>query len=517
MGDLALARDAYQSILNEAPAHFDAMHLLGVVCAQSGEHSLALKLFSKAIEINGRDPVAHNNLGNAQAALKYWANAVLSYDKAIKLDSRYALAYFNRGIAQEELSYLDNSLASYQNAIKIDPNHVQAYLNCGVVLQKLGRIQEAMGQYGVAITLDPQFADAYYNRGTDLMELTLLEEAIRDFDQALSIRPEFADAYWNKSLTLLCMGDWAAAWDIYDWRWCRSDLDRDAFRPPLDPQRFQNAAGLPAPQNVFIWAEQGVGDEVFHASMLDEAVNRFGSVTAQADCRLIPLLRRSVPRVNFVDKADPVDQAYFDLHLAHGDLGYFFRNNATDFQAVRKRYLHPENSRVNELRTFLKTDSRPLIGVTWRSKNNRLGSGKSIAVNRLLPIFTNHALQFVDLQYGNTAEELEMLKRQYGVEIAHCPSVDNFSDLDGHAALIEACDMVVTVSNTTAHIAGALGKATFVMLSKGEGRLWYWANRQGKRSMWYPAIEVFEQANHGEWDDVVSNIGLSIMEKYLAQ
>ena len=77
--------------------------------------------------------------------------------------------------------------------------------------------------------------------------------------------------------------------------------------------------------------------------------------------------------------------------------------------------------------------------------------------------------------------------------------------------------MVVTVSNTTAHIAGALGKATFVMLSKGEGRLWYWANRQGRRSMWYPAIEVFEQANHGEWDDVVSNIGLSIMEKYIAK
>ena len=77
--------------------------------------------------------------------------------------------------------------------------------------------------------------------------------------------------------------------------------------------------------------------------------------------------------------------------------------------------------------------------------------------------------------------------------------------------------MVLTVSNTTAHIAGALGKPTFLMLSKGEGRLWFWANRRGRRSMWYPTIDIFEQASPGEWDDVVADINLSITERYLAQ
>ena len=77
--------------------------------------------------------------------------------------------------------------------------------------------------------------------------------------------------------------------------------------------------------------------------------------------------------------------------------------------------------------------------------------------------------------------------------------------------------MVLTVSNTTAHIAGALGKPTFVMLSKGEGRLWYWANRQGRRSMWYPATDIFEQAEHGVWDGVIADIHLNISVKCLAQ
>ena len=313
------------------------------------------------------------------------------------------------------------------------------------------------------------------------------------------------------------MGDWASAWDIYDWRWKRSDLDPRAARPPLESLRFQHSASHQALQKVFLWTEQGVGDEVFHASMLEEAVHRFGSVTVQTDGRLIPLFQRSISGVRFVDKASPVDLSAYDLHLAHGDLGYFFRRSAADFQAVRRCYLKADQDRADTLRARLRIDARQLVGLTWRSKNTKIGSGKSTSLNQLLPILSNPAFRFVNLQYGDATDELKSLRQQYGVEIACCPSVDNFADLDGHAALIDACDLVLTVSNTTAHIAGALGKPTFVMLSKGEGRLWYWANREGRRSMWYPTIDVFEQTQHGAWGDVIADIHLNIAERYLAK
>jgi len=256
---------------------------------------------------------------------------------------------------------------------------------------------------------------------------------------------------------------------------------------------------------------------VFHASMFEEAVKCFGEVTVQVDERLIPLLQRSISGAKFVDKSSPVDQSSFDLQLAHGDLGYFFRKSPPDFHAVRRCYLFADQQRVNALRAQLKIDLRPLVGITWRSKNSRLGSGKSIQLNRLLPILSNPAFRFVNLQYGDASDELDTLNQRHGVQVASCHWIDNFSDLDNHAALVDACDVVLTVSNTTAHIAGALGKPTFLMLSKGEGRLWYWANRLRRRSMWYPTIDVFEQTNPGEWDDVVSNIHLNMMEKYLAQ
>jgi tetratricopeptide (TPR) repeat protein len=516
-GDWELARDVYQSVLNEDPAHFDAMHLLGVVYAQSAEYGLAIELFSKATEINKRDPVAYNNLGNAQTALRDWSGAVQSYDRAIKLDPRYALAYFNRGIAQEELGHIDLALASYVKATQINPNHSQAHCNYGLVLEQTGRIGEALRSFDRAIEIDPCNVEALSNRGNIFRVMGRYGESIADFDHALSVSPGFADAYWNKSLTLLFMRDWASAWDIYDWRWRRSDLDPNAFRPPLAPKRFHHATEYKTVPKVFLWSEQGVGDEVFHASMLDEAISRFGSVTVQVDGRLIPLLQRSIPRAQFVAKGSPIDPNSFDLHVAHGDLGYFFRRDATDFQAVRTKYLCADQARVNSLRSQLQADARPLVGITWRSKNTRLGRGKSINLEQLLPILSNPLFRFVNLQYGDTHDELAALHQRHGIQIVSCLSVDNFSDLDGHAALVDACDMVLTVSNTTAHIAGALGKPTFVMLSKGEGRLWYWANRHGRRSMWYPSIDVFEQAEHGVWDNVPSDILLTISEKHLAQ
>jgi tetratricopeptide (TPR) repeat protein len=505
----------YESVLAEEPAHFDALHLLGVACAQTEELLLAVDLLSKAVALNKSHAVARNNLGNALADLKDWPGAIESYNHAVKLDPRYALAYFNRGIAQEELGSVEGALASYQKATQINPANSQAQSNCGLMFQTLRRLDEALLSFDRAIKADPQNAEAYSNRGNVLRDLMRHAESIADFDRALEIDPQFADAYWNKSITHLFMGQWATAWDLYPWRWRRSDLGPEDPRPPLYHDRFERAAEKPETLRVCIWAEQGVGDEVFHASMFAEAVAHFGSVTIQVDPRLITLLNRSTPGAVFVDKAFPVDFDNFDLHLAHGDLGYFFRREIGDFQRVQLRYLQPDDDRTKALRAELQTEGKLLCGITWRSKNKRLGGDKSISLDKLLPILKNPSFRFVNLQYGNTVDELTAFKAEHGVDIINCASVDNFSDLDGHAALIQACDLVVTVSNSTAHIAGALGKPSYVMLSQGDGRLWYWANRYGKQSMWYPAIQIYEQARYGDWGEVISDISTTIKKEYI--
>jgi hypothetical protein len=131
----------------------------------------------------------------------------------------------------------------------------------------------------------------------------------------------------------------------------------------------------------------------------------------------------------------------------------------------------------------------------------------------LLIIFAIKEIQFVSLQYGDVRKQLAEFNSRNNLNIKECLSVDNFYDIDGHAALIEACDFVITISNTSAHISGAIGKETYLMLSSGKGALWYWSNQLGQKSLWYPSIYIYEQSLPGQWVDVVKRIKLDIEKK----
>ena len=103
--------------------------------------------------------------------------------------------------------------------------------------------------------------------------------------------------------------------------------------------------------------------------------------------------------------------------------------------------------------------------------------------------------------------------KKLGLNIKECLEVDNFNDLDGHAALIHACDFVVTVSNTSAHISGAIGKETYLMCPNGKGLLWYWSNQLNGKSLWYPSVQIYEQSQIGNWFDVVQRVKFDIENK----
>ena len=112
-------------------------------------------------------------------------------------------------------------------------------------------------------------------------------------------------------------------------------------------------------------------------------------------------------------------------------------------------------------------------------------------------------VRFVDLQYGETAEERDAIKRETGIEIVRLKDIDNTNDIDGLAALVSACDVVVTVSNTTAHLAGALGVPTWVFVPYGFAHLWYWFAGK-EQSPWYPRVTVKCQGEKQSWEELIS-------------
>jgi hypothetical protein len=147
-----------------------------------------------------------------------------------------------------------------------------------------------------------------------------------------------------------------------------------------------------------------------------------------------------------------------------------------------------------------------VIGVSWLSRNEDIGAGKSMALSDLEPLFDAPSVRWVDLQYGDTRAERAALAARKPPGLVHRDDIDLFQDLDGLAALICSCDLVVTVSNTTAHLAGALGVPTLVLVSHGARKLWYWGEGTD-RTPWYPSIGILRQDAAGSWATAVSEVG----------
>ena len=92
-----------------------------------------------------------------------------------------------------------------------------------------------------------------------------------------------------------------------------------------------------------------------------------------------------------------------------------------------------------------------------------------------------------------------------------CSSVDNREDLDGLAALIELCDLVVSTSNVTIHMAGALGKETWVLLPY-VANFWWLLDRTD--SVWYPSLRLYRQKSLNDWESVFPLIRKDLQDKF---
>ena len=436
------------------------------------------------------------------------ANKIIS--NAISLYPTNETLYLNQGLIYGQNKNWQMALSSYNKAIELKPDYAEAYSNRGNVLNELKRFEEALLSFDKAIELKSDYAEAYYNSGIVFHELNRFDEELASYDKAISYKNDYAEAYYNKSLLLLAIRDFENGWLLYDWRWENKSLGfpkLSTTKPKLvnlEPNYVKK---------ILIWAEQGIGDQVLYSSMLDKLLSIAPSSQIMIDKRLLPLLQRSFKKGKFLDSTTVIKNIEFDEHSPIGDLGKFFRTSSTDFDFSRKNYLLADSLRAKEIRADLIKNKKFLCGITWNSETEKIGAEKSIELEDLLPLINIDHIAFVSLQYGDVKEQIINFNKKNNLFLQECLTVDNFYDLDGHAALIEACDFVITISNTTAHMAGAIGKETYLMCPYGKGLLWYWSNQKNGSSLWYPSIKIYKQNAPSQWLDVIQRIKLVIEKR----
>lgn len=533
-GRLAEALALYARVLKADARHFDSLHLLGLARVQLGAaeegvalirqalavrpgvpeacynlgHALltlnrpaeALDCFLLALQRSPRDAQCHFEAGNALKDLRRGGEAIAHYDEAIRLEPRYAEAFNNRGIALKDDGRHEEAVASYDRALALRPRYAEAHSNRGNALKEMGRFEEALACHDTAIALKPDYAEAHFNRGNVLGELKRFDEALASYDRAVALRPHYAEARHNKSLLLLGRGRWREGFALYPARWQTPGFGGETYRGPSPRWDGGNAEG-----DLLLWAEQGIGDEIFHAGLLPLVPAKGVRVTLAVDRRLHAIFRRSFPQFDVID-SDALKAPMSLHHVAQaplGDLGGILGIDADGLGRRAPSFLRADTDRraaIAQAPGF--PQARPVVGLSWKSANKKFGAEKSLGLPDLAPILTLPGLSFVNLQYGEVADDITEARQALGVDVHEVAGLDLYNDIDGLMALVDACDVVVTTSNVTAHVAGSIGKKAVVLVPLGKGLLWYWQG--GANNLWYPSLTRIAQQRRGDWGSAIA-------------
>jgi len=468
----------------------------------------AIESYSTAINLNDHAYLAFNNRGMLFHQLKNFDRAMEDFNKAINLQPNFAEGFYNRGRLKNDLSHIENAIDDYTHAIKLKPDYAEAFNNRGMLFHRLKNFDRAMKDYNLAIQHKSIYVDPYSNKATLYKDLGLIKESIHEYHTALNLDKNHIDANYNLGLAYLANKEFTKGWPYYEKRLLTNKYKVNYLN--FDDKKYLKNLDI-VNKKILVSHEQGVGDVIFFARMLKELQRNGNQIICLIDKRLKDLFNRSFSSIMFLDKEDGIDSINYDYFIPLASLGFILN------YSYKKEipYLLSDKTKTHEIKQDLQgKEFKYLCGISWRSANFEIGGDKSMRLIDLLPIFKSLTnVRFINLQYGETQEEIDSIKKVNDVDIKSVKEIDNFNDIDGLTSLVDMCDFVITTSNVTAHISGALGKITHLILPYASGKIWYWHEGQGK-SLWYPSIEMYSQTDFNNWESPILRITEELKKRY---
>ena len=507
-GRLGEAINAYYKVLEIAPKNADAYNNLGNILGLSGQLEEAVDTYRKALEINPDDIRTYNNLSLVFQKQGKLAEAIDTYYKILEIDPTDVGVCRSLGMLLTEQGKLEEAIEAYYKVLEIDSTDAGIYNNLGILLKEQGKFKEAIDAYCKALEIFPGYADAYNNLGNVLQLQGNFEDAAVVYKKALEINSQFSEAHKNLGMLLLLTGELEHGWEKYEWRWKCHDFPSENRN---FPQPLWDGTGL-SDKSVLVWTEQGVGDEIMFANMLDTLSWMADEIITECEERLVPLFQRSFPKIQFVSREQKPNPILLDKDIDYqvpiGSLAQWLRKNESQFPK-KGSYLSASSEKVSQLRDKYKrlTDDRFLVGISWKSINHGIEKEKSTILENWTPILSQPDCFFVNLQYGDIKQEIGEYYSSTGILIYTDQEINPLTNLDDFAAQISALDLVISISNTTVHISGALGKKVWTLLPYVPD--WRWMLKR-EDTPWYPTMKLFRQSQMNDWRDVFQRVSLAL-------
>jgi len=420
--------------------------------------------------------------------------AVACYRLAVGLMPDWAELANNLGVALEAQGRLEQAASEYSRALRLKPEYAEAHFNLGNALRGLGRLSEAVASYERALELKPDHVETHCNLGSALQDLGRLDRAMACYERALALKPDAGNPQFNRALLQLLRGDFAAGWRNFEGRWRTRKAPRGFPQPLWRGEPLRGA-------RILLHAEQGLGDTLQFLRYVPLVQQAGGTVVLDVSARLRRLAGQLPGLSAVVASGEPLPPFDWQCPLMSLPLAL----GADGAIPAETPYLLVPEQALKAAETLSWPSGKPRVGLAWAGNPTHAKDRfRSMALGLLAPLFGVEGVRFFSLQMGPAAAE----RAAYADRLTDLAPAT--SDMADTAAQMTHLDLVITVDTAVAHLAGALGRPAWVLLSCAAD--WRWQLRRCD-SPWYPTVRLFRQPGLGEWEPVVEAVRRALSER----
>ncbi|MEG5043757.1 tetratricopeptide repeat protein [Microcoleus sp. B4-C1] len=486
VGEYQRAIASYEQVIKIQPNSALAYNNLGWSKQQLGEIDAAILYYQTALRI---DPTLHetaHNLGHIFKQKNYLNEAIACYQHALKINPNLTYSLMGLGTVWQQQGKLAEALNCYQQAVKLDPNNPEAHNNVGAFFHEQGNAKAAISHYRQALNLKPDFVEAINNLGHALVDLGEFQEAFSCHSRALELQPENAIAHLEFALTLLLFGDFQRGFAEYEWRWRTPQLQPRQFKQPVwDGSDLQG-------KTILLHVEQGFGDSIQFIRYAPILRSRGAKVMVACYPELMRLFA-TVAGIEYLSVSFE-GLPEFDVHVPLMSLP---RIVGTTLETIPANvpYLYPPA----ECKFALSSDAKLKVGIVWAgSPKRRKDNQRSCSLSDFIRFLDVPGIAFYSLQKNLSESDRTLLHQHLVPDLT--PHLNDFADT---ASAISQLDLVISVDTAVAHLAGALGKPVWVLLSFAPD--WRWLLDR-EDNPWYPTARLFRQSQPESWQELFEEV-----------
>ena len=479
---------------------YNKLALKAVELQKKNKPHEAKKIYTDLLKID-RNPQILRLLGLIEFNEKNYEKSLKFLNESLQINPNDSECYSNRGITNFALKNIEEAISDYKKAISIDKKNYNAFFNLGNLYKEINKLEESIENFSKAISINNKHYTAYHNRAVVKGLLLKFDDAIKDFDEALKINPRYSNSLFFKATTQLKKGDYKNGWKNYEHRW-------EATNFPSPKREFKqpcwNGTDSLNDKIILIHGEQGLGDNIHFVRYFNLIESKAKKAILQVDKKLVQLFKDSDPNINIFSNNEKLP--IFDIHCPLLSLPYKFSTTIKNIP-LSDKYIYPNEHRIKKWKKIFNKQFLN-VGINWQaSPNPDFDKGRSFKLEYFNEISPINKIKLFSLQKINGLNQINQISKQFKLNILE--NFDEEAPFVDTAAIIENLDLVITCDTSIAHLSGAIGKKTFLLLQKNCEWRWF---HDLDYSPWYDSIKIYRQAKQGDWENVFKNIKNDIIK-----